>query len=175
MLVKMLCEDEELILFPHYEYASSFWLWAELNCEESPGKHRSLVITSVDGDKYNKKQPLMDFSSIHGQSTQTLYQPEVGRAKAIFPAVWSFCDWSKRLLRAQKSLHVHKCTQKLDILPKQGQGKQLVWTLWFKHRYLRKWESNKHILHEIRCFQWAEDLCVSWEGEEGGFRQKKKQ
>lgn len=157
----MPCEDEELILFPQYEYALPFWLWAELSWEESQGKHRSLVITSVDRDKYNKRRPLKDFSSICGQSTWTSYQPEVGRAKAISPAVWSLCGWSKRLMgwswavRAQlplQSLRVHECPQKLDVLPKQGQGKLLVWPLWFKHRYLRAWQSNKHILHEVRSF-----------------------
>lgn len=131
MLVKMPCEDEEFILIPQYACALPFWLRAELGWEESQWKHRSLVITSVDGDEYNKSRPLMDFSSVRGQSTWTLYQPEVGRAKAILPAVWSFCDWSKRLMggslavRAQlplQSPHVHRCTQKLDVLPRARTG-----------------------------------------------------
>jgi len=87
MLVKMQGEDEGLILIPQYEYALSFWLWGELKWEESQRKDTSLVIASVDEKECNKSRPLMDFSSVCGQSISALYQPEGGRAKAISPAV----------------------------------------------------------------------------------------
>lgn len=80
-------EDEGLILIPQYEYAVSFWFWGEFKWEESRWKYTSLVITSVDEKECNKSRPLMDFSSDRGQSTRALYQPEVGRAKAISSAV----------------------------------------------------------------------------------------
>lgn len=167
MLGKIQCEDEGW----SYEYALSFWLWGDLKWEESQRTCTSLVITSVDEKECNKSRPLMDFSSIRGQSTWALHQPEVGRAKAISPAVWHFYDWSKKfmgassVLRTQaplQSLHVHKS---LMYLQEQGQWKSLVQTLWFKHTYLWTWQMNNHILDEIssiQCFWRVQRSCGGW-------------
>lgn len=92
MLVKMQLENEGLILIHQCRCALPFWLWGQLKWEESQRKYMSLVITSVHEKDCNKSTPLVDISSVCGQSTQAFYQPEVGRTKAISPAAWYFCD-----------------------------------------------------------------------------------